>query len=138
MMDLHDILVGKWHFGRNASTSERFEGVARFTPRDDGALDYREDGRVTLRNGSGTTFFRCYVYRLEGAVMTVHFQDMRLFHQVTLTRVGDCWQGRGHHLCVADVYSSRYDIAPGRIAITHDVAGPAKDYRLETEYRRAE
>ena len=69
--------------------------------------------------------------------LTAFFSDMRLFHAVTLSRRGDVWHGAGHHLCIADDYDTTYLIAPDRLRITHDVAGPKKAYRLETEYHPA-
>ncbi|SMO38291.1 DUF6314 family protein [Paracoccus laeviglucosivorans] len=136
-MELHDLLTGEWRFGRHASSGERFDGTARFSPMPGGALHYHEQGRITFQNGGSSTFFRDYIYIIRDNLLTVQFQDGRLFHQVALDRHGDEWTGAGHHLCVADDYATTYLIAPGRLRITHDVAGPKKAYRLETEYRCA-
>ncbi|MTH62713.1 DUF6314 family protein [Paracoccus shanxieyensis] len=136
-MELHELLARDWRFSRSASTGERFTGTARFAPAPDGTLHYHEEGRITFQNGASSMFFRDYVYRVQNDRLTAFFSDMRLFHAVTLSRRGDVWQGAGHHLCIADDYDTTYLIAPDRLRITHDVAGPKKAYRLETEYRPA-
>ncbi len=136
---LHDLLAGHWRFRRHASTGERMQGEASFLPGPDG-LRYHEEGVAILPGGQRFSFFRNYVYRIEGAGMTILFDGPShgVFQQVALTRDGGGWAGQGHHPCGQDIYRTAYRIAPGALEITHRVIGPNKDYVLETVYDRAD
>lgn len=138
---LHDALAGRWSFRRHASSGEHMQGVAGFQPQARGLLRYHEEGRVFLPNGRELSFFRKYLYRIDGTVMTILFDgpSQGLFQRVVLARRDGVWTGRGHHPCGRDIYLTDYRIAAGALpslGIRHRVTGPNKDYLLETLYRR--
>lgn len=138
---LHDALAGRWRFQRHASTGERMQGQATFLPQAPDELRYHEEGRAFLPNGQQLTFFRNYLYRIEGARMVILFDgpSQGLFQHVELCRADGVWTGQGHHPCGQDIYRSSYRITPNPaplLEITHRVTGPNKDYLLETVYRR--
>ncbi len=142
---LYDTLAGGWRFQRHASTGERMQGEALFQPLAPDSLRYREEGRAILPDGRELSFFRNYLYRIEGAVMTILFDGptQGLFQRVTLSWADGAWVGQGHHPCGQDIYRSDYRIAPGSqpgsqpgLTIRHRVTGPKKDYLLDTAYRR--
>ena len=96
---LHDLLAGHWRFRRHASTGERMQGEASFLPGPDG-LRYHEEGVAILPGGQRFSFFRNYVYRIEGAGMTILFDGPShgVFQQVALTRDGGARLNRAYSL----------------------------------------
>jgi len=141
LSNLHSALEGTWTFDRNASSGESMAGSARFVARGETRLHYREQGILTLVDGTELKFERSYIYEFSDAAMSIYFDtpSPRLFQSVVLTPHGKVWAGSGSHLCGADRYASRFEFAPAwqdRFRIVHKVTGPRKDYVLETRYHR--
>ena len=136
---LYDTLAGGWRFQRHASTGERMQGAAEFRAQSPDCLHYHEEGRAILPDGRELSFFRNYLYRIDGQGMTILFDgpSQGLFQRVDLDWAQDAWTGQGHHPCGQDIYQSEYRILPGPppgLVIRHRVTGPKKDYLLETDY----
>ncbi|RCW86742.1 DUF6314 family protein [Paracoccus lutimaris] len=132
-------LTGRWRFQRHASTGERMQGTAEFRADSPDCLRYHEEGRAILPDGRELSFFRNYLYRIDGQGMTILFDgpSQGLFQRVDLVWANGAWTGQGHHPCGQDIYRSDYRILPGRppaLMIRHRVTGPKKDYLLETDY----
>jgi len=120
-------LTGRWTVSRRVrdlltGASGRFEGVAAITPDgrwvEEGTLEfgaYRGPARRELRIAGGE----------------VRFADGRSFHPLDLT-------GRPvEHLCGEDRYTGSYRlVAPDRFETRWRIAGPGKDQRIDTSYRR--
>ncbi len=132
---------GRWHLTRRiedarAGSTGSFEGIASFTPDDDGLI-YEEVGELRLPQGpNGRSSFqatRRYLWRAEEDGLLVLFDDGRDFHRIGL--VGDA--ATGFHHCPPDDYEVSYNFArwPDWRAIWR-VSGPRKDYMMITDYRR--
>jgi len=111
-----------------------FRGTAAFRPTADcRVLEYTEDGELRFGSHSGPARRRLiYRGRADGAA-EVRFADGREFYRLDL-RAG-AWQA--DHPCRADSYHvtiTRH--SPDSFTETWQVAGPNKDYELETAYRR--
>jgi hypothetical protein len=117
----------------------RVSGVVRLR-RDGAALVYREDGIIDWQDFSGKCH-RVYFYRPRAATLVeVYFEDGRLFHRLDLSQGPS--EGGGFavsHSCPPDVYRGAYRFqTPARWSLRWQVAGPRKDYALETDYVRDE
>jgi len=79
-------------------------GKATIVERDDGAFDYREQGRLALISGQTLDAVRCYVFAEETAGFAVFFAENppRLFHRVALEKNAFGLAGIGRHLCGDD------------------------------------
>lgn len=115
--------------GRQAG---RFEGRAVLAPGGDG-LVYEEAGTLTLGAAAPMQATRRYLWRAEGGLIAVEFDDGRHFHAFD----PNADRPEAHHDCAPDVYDVRYDFDnwPEWRAVW-EVRGPRKDYRMESLYRR--
>jgi hypothetical protein len=114
-------------------------GTATFTGRGRGRFDYAERGELKLTNGRRLDAERHYLLEETADGFTVWFAEAppRLFHRIALRWTGQALVGAGQHLCGDDRYDSRYAFcADGSFSVHHAVAGPRKDYAIETRYRR--
>ncbi len=115
-------------------------GKATIVERDDGAFDYREQGKLTLASGQTLDAARRYIFAEETAGFAVLFAENppRLFHRVALEKAASGLAGIGRHLCGDDHYDSRYEFSlRGSFVIAHAVRGHRKAYAMETRYVRA-
>lgn len=116
---------------RHAGAETTFEGGAEITADGDGAA-YREKGHLIL----GTQRFeaeRRYLWRAQGPLIAVLFEDGRPFHDFDPHAGGQA----SEHLCGADWYRGGYDLSKWPCwAVTWDVTGPRKDYTSVTRYVR--
>jgi hypothetical protein len=147
-----EFLRGDWNVERRITDRRTgqdgvFSGVARFRPAaglqgaaglqvTTGAevLEYTEDGELRLGSHRGPAR-RSLLYcgRANGEA-DVRFADGREFYRLDL-RTGT-WQA--DHPCRADRYHVTVTrLSPDSFTETWQVAGPDKDYELETTYRRA-
>ena len=143
-------LAGSWTFERTLSTSAApLTGQAVCAPAPtSGAphvlrLDYHEWGN----HSAGIAFEKRYRFELQpdaSSVTITHrdphdlggaFQTVR-FREIS-GRDGQL-HAAGENLCGHDRYVSEYQIEIDHMRITHQVAGPNKDYWIETLYHRAE
>jgi hypothetical protein len=134
-----EFLRGDWSVerrirDRRAGQDGSFRGTARFRSSGDSQLlEYAEDG--DLRFGSYHAPARrrlIYSGRADGAA-DVRFADGREFYRLDL-RAGN-WQAE--HPCRADSYRVTITrLSPDSFTETWQVAGPDKDYELQTTYRR--
>jgi Family of unknown function (DUF6314) len=134
-----EFLRGDWEVERLIRDRLRgqdgeFRGTARFLASADGCgLEYTEDGELRFGSHRGPAR-RSLIYRgrADGAA-DVRFADGREFYNLDL-RAG-AWQA--DHPCRADSYHVTITrLSPDSFTETWQVAGPNKDYELETTYRR--
>ena len=122
-------LLGRWTLSREIRQADggraRFEGVAQWTLRDDGAADYVETGALILPEGRFTAERR---YRW-APDLRVFFDDGRFFHAVPPEG------GDAGHWCDPDQYDLTYDFAEWpRWQVECRVAGPRKSYVMTSLY----
>jgi hypothetical protein len=133
-------LAGAWSFDRVIEGQGSMQGLATFTPLDAGCLDYREQGRLKLQNGTELEAEREYVFRKRDRGFEVFFKETppRLFHTISLSASDDgALNGSADHLCSPDHYQSTYTfLADGGFVVRHVVSGPRKDYTMITTYTR--
>src|SRR5262249_19860405 len=111
-----------------------FRGTAAFrSTADSRVLEYTEDGELRFGSHCGPARRRLiYRGRADGAA-EVRFADGREFYRLDLR--GEGWQA--DHPCLADSYHVTITrLSPDSFTETWQVAGPSKDYELETAYRR--
>lgn len=132
-------LTGAWRLERSFEPGiGTFTGTATFTPVRAEQLRYREDGELVLAGGQRSTAFREYDYLLVGDEIHVCFVEGGTFGRV-LHRLRPTTGGTTDvHLCVADIYTGRYDLdgLPDGFTIDMDVRGPAKAYSTHTVFAR--
>ena len=128
-------LVGEWIISRDitdfgARISGTFQGRLLVVADTDGYA-WAESGTLQWRDRSSPAARNLRLQHQEtGWWMT--FADGRPFHP---------WRPNSEvvHHCGRDVYTgiiSRRPATPGQIEISWNVAGPAKHYRLDSQYRR--
>ena len=132
-------LPGEWTITRVLPGIGRMTGSARFRTAGPDLLHYREDGRLTLREGQSLEVYREYHYRLEEGRIRICFAEPgppRTFHVLELDRPDGA--ASDVHLCGEDTYTGRYEFPDhDRFTIRMRVTGPQKDYSIETAYERA-
>lgn len=135
--DLRAFLVGRWQLTRDLT--DRRDGVAGdmtghavFAAEGD-TLRYRETGAMRLGGYHGQAH-QSYLYHFpQPGAAQVRFTDGRAFHTLDLT--GGVWQAV--HRCGADTYEGRFRVRSfDLLEATWRIAGPRKDQRLSTRYRR--
>lgn len=106
-----------------------FWGEAQFEP-DEAGLLCREEGVLRFR-GHDYHAERGSLWRfpVRGEV-EVRYLDGRPFHSFP-TR-----EPVAEHVCGDDLYRVRYSFTPGAWSSVWEVAGPAKSYRMSTDYKR--
>ncbi len=136
--DLKNFLQGEWRLERRIEDGRSgipgsLTGQASFAPRADG-LSYCEEGLLTLGDHCGAAHQAyCYEFVSPGCA-AVRFTDGRLFHHLDLT--AGIWHCR--HLCGDDCYDGLFTaLGAESWRVVWSVAGPRKDLRLDTTYRRA-
>ena len=132
-------LAGSWSLTRSLSTGASMTGEAIFTPRNDGALAYRETGTLRLPGKQTFDAERRYIYRATQEGFSVFFAEPSepLFHLILLHEVDGVLNGHAHHPCRDDTYLSTYEFhCDGSFTLVHDVSGPAKEYLSRTVFRR--
>ena len=124
-------------------------GTASFAAAGPGRLLYREDVELRLANGHGGEAYREYEYRLEGGRIRVLLADGTTMHLLDFSPAhpqpnprpqphAAIWTAADIHDCRADQYRGTYRLDErGVLTVDMKVDGPAKDYRIVTEYGRA-
>lgn len=164
-------LQGSWTIDRIIKSaiptfpSGKLTGTASFHPRFptsdrsgqsfDFEYLYTESGDFTTSTGHSMTASRRYVYRYNEAEdkLSVWFvkpdsnlEADYLFHGLAFSKPEDARKegacvATADHLCVEDMYNTRYRLPLKGVALTafevvHEVKGPAKDYVSTTWYSR--
>lgn len=130
---------GLWTLSRviedfRASARGVFRGRAWLTRCPEG-LDYREEGELILGAGPAMTASRRYLWRAGPGGIMVDFADGRFFHAFDPCTPAP----EAAHFCDPDHYAARYDFARWpEWRAQWRVTGPRKDYRMISDYRRAE
>ncbi|GLY30188.1 DUF6314 family protein [Kineosporia sp. NBRC 101731] len=134
-------LPGRWTLSRVMHPDKgTASGSATFTPAGPGRLHYREDVEVRLPGGYVGEAYREYEYVLEQTLIRVLLADGTTMHLLAFAQEegGDVWTAADIHDCRADQYRGTYRMGPGdHLTVDMKVDGPAKDYRIVTEYGRA-
>ena len=133
-------LIGSWSFDRLIEGQATMQGIATFTPLNEGSLAYREQGHLKLLDGTELEAEREYIFSNSNGGFEVLFKENppRLFHEISLSAsIGGELSGSAGHLCNLDNYQSTYTfLADGRFVVRHVVSGPRKDYTMTTTYTR--
>ena len=137
--DLQVFLKGRWRIVRRISDARlglmgRLVGSASFTPSGDGLI-HVETGDLSFGAYRGPVT-RTYHLAIESpSIVMVHHADGGPFHTLDLrSGVADIL-----HRCSGDHYRGRYRVLDeSRFAVSWQVAGPRKQYRLATLHRRLE
>ncbi|MDA9436803.1 DUF6314 family protein [Bradyrhizobium sp. CCBAU 51627] len=133
-------LAGSWSLSRIITGQATMQGAAVVTPSEDGMFAYREQGHLTLANGTTLEAEREYIFRQGERGFLVFFKKAppQLFHEISLFASAEgALSGSAGHLCNLDHYQSTYTfLADGRFIVRHAVSGPRKDYTMVTAYTR--
>lgn len=117
---------------RSGGQSGHAEGRVEFL-RDGAALRYCETLTLYLPGQGPISGTRNYVWLPDPVGIAVTFDDGRPFHRIALGQGAP----RDVHDCGADRYAVTYDFADWPVwAVTWEVTGPRKDYRMETLFVR--
>ncbi len=111
----------------------RFRGEARFARSPDGDLDYLEEGALLLPQGGSFKATRRYLWRFDGPLLRVFFDDGRPFWEVDAAGGGI----GSAHLCGADLYRARLVLSGWpRWRLAWRVTGPRKDLVIASRFWR--
>jgi Family of unknown function (DUF6314) len=137
-----DGLLGSWVLARKITGQLPISGGASFLPDGTNRLRYREDVVITCE-GRSMKAHREYVYVFEGESVIIFHRSGENIGEIflRLLPVWNAFRGEfvaaGTHLCKLDRYDGEFGFAlPDRFSSSYVVQGPAKDYRIETVYRR--
>ena len=126
-------LVGTWLIDRvmdDRITGDRHQvsGTAVIT-----AGHYREDGQLTMADGTTFASQRSYLWNFHADKIDVFFDDGRPFHSIIFGSKA----AEDSHYCDPDLYDVAYDFQkfPTWRAVW-TAAGPRKDYVMTTLYRK--
>lgn len=137
--DLGEYLTGRWRITRTmrddrASLKGGLTGELTIEPGGDGALDWREQGRLDFGGYKGPAY-RNYFIEIEPRQdpARVLFEDGRLFHDLDL-KTG-AWRTR--HPCAEDMYHGLFlALSPHAWLTRWRVAGPRKRQRIDSRMER--
>ena len=133
MIGLKDF-EGRWRIARRITDAlgkdATFAGTAVFSPA--GAdLILHEAGRLELSGQGGFQAERRYLWRAQGALIEVLFDDGRPFHRFDPAGA----VAEAGHWCDPDTYDVRYDFGRWpRWSAEWRVTGPRKDYVMQSVY----
>ena len=151
------MLAGTWTLTRVLEPAlGTATGTASFTEAGLRRLHYREDVELRLATGHVGEAYREYEYLLEGDRIRVLLADGTTMHVLVfqpegarliapalvneineVNEVNEVWTAADVHDCRADQYRGTYRMdARGVLTVDMKVDGPAKDYRIVTEYGR--
>ncbi|SFI64245.1 DUF6314 family protein [Celeribacter neptunius] len=138
MIGLRDF-IGLWKLDRViddalAGAEARLTGSCRFTadPEDAGTLIQEEKGLLQMPGlVRPVTAERRYLWRAQGADISVFFEDERVFHSFDPNRPDPA----AEHDCAPDRYAVRYDFSAWPVwSAVWTVKGPRKAYVSRTRY----
>ena len=130
--------IGAWQIEREivdarARRVARLNGRAVFRLNVDGTLLYSEAGQLQIADQTPVEATRQYIWAVADGKIDVRFEDGAAFHQIDL---GVMMPDATHH-CDPDLYNVSYDFRTWpEWSASWRVVGPAKDYRMVTQYRR--
>lgn len=128
-------LEGRWRVSRmiedlRAGLKGQFEGEATWSPDADGLIQ-EEQGTLTFGTAPPMQATRRYLWRAEGAALSVLFDDGRAFH--TVPQPG----AEALHDCPPDTYRVRYTFEDTcKFSTRWHVMGPRKDVVLTTTFTK--
>ena len=135
--DLRAFLTGRWQIARRIHDTRqdligRLTGRGEFAPTPKG-LVYDEAGLLRFGGYQGEAARR-YLFAFERpTAASVRHADGSLFHLLDLSSGKD----EIRHQCAEDHYRGRYRVLrQDAFAVTWDVTGPRKHYRMATFYKR--
>jgi hypothetical protein len=130
-------LEGQWQLTRTISNKGSMTGTALFTKTTPQLLHYREEGVLTLANGTSHNASQKYIYRLLDNKISVFVAETpeRLLHDLEF----DADVATGKHLCLLDCYNATYKfLNEHSFTLTYKVNGPQKDYTIHTLFIKME
>ena len=114
------------------------EGVAQFTPREDGGLDYAESGQLSYAGQAPMEATRAYIWREVAEGIEVLYADGSPFHVIETDKL----MPDALHHCDPDMYNVSYDFTrwsqrKKQWRSVWTVLGPRKDYKMLSSYEQA-
>lgn len=131
-------LTGSWFLERKISSGETLNGKAVFEAISDTAFLMREEGELTLVNGSRINASRQWYWHFNNPntlQITYDAAGHQDYHLIALRYKQGLWRGQAGHLCDADLYQGYYQFCNNQFEIKQTVKGPAKDYRICSIYK---
>jgi hypothetical protein len=136
-------LHGPWQLDRSTNGHGTMKGMALFLPlhEDPLTLLYREDGEHISQDGESFSFFREYIYCLNGVYLDVYFAHAKkrsslLYRLIFSGSSKDCL-ATGKHSCGQDIYAATYQFFdPNRFTLQCDIHGPRKNLKIQTIFQR--
>ncbi len=135
--DLAAYLTGRWRIARTlrderANLTGGLEGELSIQRDGEGALDWREEGRIDFGGYEGPAYRNYRIHLGEGPARVL-FEDGRFFHDLDLTRAA--WRAR--HPCGEDMYHSLFLALSADAWMTRwRVLGPRKRQRIDSHMGR--
>lgn len=135
--DLAAYLSGRWRIARTlrddrAGLTGGLTGELSIRPDADGALDWREEGRLDFGGYKGPAY-RNYRIDTGDAPARVLFEDGRFFHDLDLS--SGAW--RTLHPCAEDMYHGLFlALSPGAWLTRWRVLGPRKRQIIDSRMER--
>lgn len=132
-------LEGSWNFSRIISQQGAVvQGIARFTRQEQNTLLYREEGQLTMSDGTVFPISQEYLYRHAKDQISVFFAkaSTELLHTLNFER---SYTASGMHQCAKDAYHARYNFSQleqNRFHLVYEVKGPKKNFQIETIFER--
>ena len=131
-------LPGAWLIARSIDDDRlgagRFDGRATFAPQAGGALLYEERGELRIGDWRGPAYRR-WLYRRHADVLEVLYPDGgALLHRFDFA---GAYSAMHTHLCGEDRYEAIFTLSDTSFTIGYTVDGPAKRYRLRSDYAPA-
>lgn len=128
-------LLGEWELHRTvddrlAGATGTVVGSTTLTSTGPDEVRWDEAGTMHLAERVTPVSRTLFVRRGPGDRWTVHFADGRVFHEWV-------WGDRVDHRCAPDHYAGVLDGDEARWTVRWAAHGPAKDYVLTSELRRA-
>lgn len=137
--------AGDWVFERRVLEDKKIlyaEGICIFAPTGPRQYSYQENGVWKPTYNGVTDFSRCYVYERDESTLNVYYGDGlqtgALYQSYMLSPCGKYLTAEKIHFCGPDQYIGRYELIDAQnFALTTEVTGQNKNYRMVTNYRRA-
>ncbi|MEL7429048.1 MAG: DUF6314 family protein [Pseudomonadota bacterium] len=132
-------LPGQWSIERTVSTGDAFSGIARFLILGPNRLLLKENGSMSLTNGTRVEAENSWVWEWVSETrinVLFHREPEELYHALDFISSKDGYNASASHRCGPDIYRGIYNIGRDAITVHQSVKGPRKSYRLKSLYRR--
>ena len=129
--------AGVWSLERKISSGENLNGKAVFERVSHTVFLLREEGELTLQNGTSINAARDWYWHLlssQELEITYDETGQEKYHLLDLSLKNDNWLGSSDHLCGDDHYFGSYKFDINSFQIKQTIKGPNKNYSVESNY----